>query len=436
MRFFVRLVACVGIAVTVAACDPVTDRQYVREGVGVELNSTKLVDATASQNEYIDQVCRQAGYHSYSEGKISSCLDRDGWTLFVQAGMNDIDRRCDGYLSWLDAKRRDREPVLRGLAAASGATHSILTVSGAGTDTLDIVSAAFALAAASYDNWNSRLLLAVNQSTVQDLVYTRQTQYRNTIKDERVLDRPRAIYLLRNYLRICMPATIEADINTSMTLVQRGNPMDAKNSPAVKPTTPPRRADKPIKKEPTAKDLAGDAITAIEKTIERPQLRRLQTMLCNVPDSGDFDPPTREGIGQFNQARFDDLSGKGTILNGSRLADMEQARLKIPSCGEAGLDNSYEVGIFALFQSSVVRNRLKRALDKNNAALPAPERMAVPADLEILPAGKLIANTSLRSAISSLSSFYHKQDAQIPEGGQITGPFWRRLQRDIRRSAR
>ncbi len=152
--------------------------------------------------------------------------------------MNDIDQRCDGFLTWLDARRRDREPVLSELTAIGAAAHTIMTVSGAGSDSLDIVTAAMALAAATYTNWNSRLLLAINQSTVQDTVYTSQGQFRKTIKDYNIADRPFAIYLLRNYLRLCMPTTIEANINTSATLVQLGAPMAATQSTVIKSITP------------------------------------------------------------------------------------------------------------------------------------------------------------------------------------------------------
>ena len=55
---------------------------------------------------------------------------------------------------------------------------------------------------------NSRLLISVNQSTVQEVVYGSQGQFREKIRDYRVPDQPAAIYLLRNYLRLCMPITI------------------------------------------------------------------------------------------------------------------------------------------------------------------------------------------------------------------------------------
>ena len=152
--------------------------------------------------------------------------------------MNDIDLRCDSYLTWLDARRRDKEPVLAQLSALNTAAHSIMTVTGSSPKSLDIVTAAFGLASATYSNWNSRLMLAVNQSTVQEIVYTSQSEFRKKIKSYRVPDRPTAIYLLRNYLRLCMPITIEASINTSATLVQRGDTNAAKKNLVVSTVAP------------------------------------------------------------------------------------------------------------------------------------------------------------------------------------------------------
>ena len=227
MRFFVPLIACAVIALTAAGCDPVTERRYFNEGAGVDLYTADRAGQVELQDQYIAFVCAQAGPNCGSD-----------WTVFVQAGMNDIDLRCDGYLAWLDSRRRDKEPVLAELSAINTAAHAIMTVSGASPRSLDIVTAAFGLASATYNNWNSRLMLAVNQSTVQEVVYTSQGQFRDKIRNYRVPDRPAAIYLLRNYLRLCMPTTIEASINTSTTLVQRGNPIAAQKSLVVTTTTP------------------------------------------------------------------------------------------------------------------------------------------------------------------------------------------------------
>jgi hypothetical protein len=218
MGAFVRFVAYAAVALSVSGCDPVLERRYITEGAGIDLYTPDRANQIELLNEYINFVCAQ-------EGKGPSC---DGnWTLFVQAGMNDIDLRCDGFLTWIDARRRDKEPVLAEISAINTAVHTVMTVTGSSPDALNIVTAAFGLASASYTNWNSRLLISVNQSTIQDVVYTSQGKFRDKIKDYRVPDQPAAIYLLRNYLRLCMPTTIEAAINTTTSLVQRGNPMAA-----------------------------------------------------------------------------------------------------------------------------------------------------------------------------------------------------------------
>ena len=149
--------------------------------------------------------------------------------------MNDIDRRCDAYLSWLDAQRRNRAPVLNEIAAIAGTAGAIMGVAGAGTEALAIAAAAFGLASTTYSNWNSRLLLDVEHSTVQTLVYTRQQQFRLVNVGLVVPDSASAIYLLRGYLRICMPITIETDINTSVTLMQRGAPQSVLETSVVRP---------------------------------------------------------------------------------------------------------------------------------------------------------------------------------------------------------
>jgi hypothetical protein len=108
---------------------------------------------------------------------------------------------------------------------------------------LDILTAALGLASATYTNWNSRLLISLEKSTVQEVVYTSQGQFRDKIKDYRVPDRPAATYLLRNYLRLCMPTTIEATFNTSTALVQRGPAAAvaaAQGNSVVRNIAPPR----------------------------------------------------------------------------------------------------------------------------------------------------------------------------------------------------
>lgn len=224
-----RLIICVFAALVVSACDPVTERGYITEGAGANLYSPDGAKQAQLLNEYIQFICSQAGQNCGGN-----------WKAFVQAGMNDIDQRCDGFLLWIDARRRDREPVLAEISAINTAVHTIMTVTGSNPDALNIVTAAFGLASATYANWNSRLLIAVNQSTIQQVVYDSQGDYRKKIQDWAVPDQPTAVYLLRNYLRLCMPTTIEATINITTTLVHSADPASAKKGVVVENTTAPK----------------------------------------------------------------------------------------------------------------------------------------------------------------------------------------------------
>ena len=301
------MAACLA-ALAVAACNTTSD-QYFREGAGSDLYSAQLAQATQLQDEYVYYICRQAGNPNLESAAGPSC-DVTDWTAFTLAGMNDIEQRCDAYLNWLDAQRRDRTPVLSQIAAMGGAAGSIMGVAGASTQALSIVAAAFGLASTAYANWNSRLLLDVDHSTVQTIVYTRQQQYRQANAGVIVPDRPAAIYLLRGYLRICMPITIETDINTSVTLVRSGASQSIlQTTPLVRPAVPgggqlrrPIRAAEPVIPRPVHMAGLAGAETDEEKNISAIELGRLQANVLCVPATKEFDAATRDGIRVFQAA--------------------------------------------------------------------------------------------------------------------------------------
>jgi hypothetical protein len=300
MRAVGRFIAFAALAVSVAGCDPVTERRFVNEGAGVDLYTSDRASQVELQNQYFDFICAQAG-----RGDCNP-------TTFVQAGMNDIDLRCDGFLTWLDGKRRDKEPILAEISAVNTAVHTIMTVTGSSSNSLNILTAVFGLASATYANWNSRLLISVNQSTVQQIVYKGQGDYREKIKNYTVPDRPTAIYLLRNYLRLCMPTTIEASINTTTMLVLNGAPEAARQNLVVATTVQPlsrvfresvpnnprdplRGAGKNNQPLPTFElNMTG---TDFEKTIPQSIGKAIQTNLCIMSLTSSFDS-ARDAIQQ------------------------------------------------------------------------------------------------------------------------------------------
>src|SRR5262245_51346127 len=240
MRSAALIASCLGVSlVATAGCDPLQENQYFRDGIGTSLNGPEIASATALLNQYIGYICKQAGLELIPDEPAASCSDRNftraQWVQFVKAGMNDIDQRCDAYLAWLDNRRRSAEPVLRQIGDMGKATGSILDATGIGPHAMNIVGVAFGLAANTFTNVNSRLLLEVNQATVQSVVHKGQEEFRNRKDYTNTFSRSDAIHHLRSYLRVCMPFTIETDINTTVAIAKRVGPVLLENNPLIAP---------------------------------------------------------------------------------------------------------------------------------------------------------------------------------------------------------
>jgi hypothetical protein len=225
MRVKSAFVGCVGLALLAGGCDSL-DGRYTREGVGVELYTPEAPAVASLQELYIGYICQQAGLAFSGDGATLLCgvppVSRD-WGVFVQAGLNDIDRRCDAYLTWLDNRRRWVGPIHQQILDTEAATLLIIGATVADpTKAIAVVAAAFGFAAHSFTNFNNRLLFEIEKSTVQSVVLMRQQTYRKDLATVVVDNRSAAIYALRQYLRLCMPMTIETQINTTVKLFERG----------------------------------------------------------------------------------------------------------------------------------------------------------------------------------------------------------------------
>jgi hypothetical protein len=225
MRIPGIIAGCIALATLLSGCDP-NDRVYFRDGIGTDLYTTDIAAATDLQNAYLDSLCRQS--LSYV-GAVPSCSNRGElpptlWPLIVQAGMNDIDTRCDSYLSWLDVKKRENGAILSEIGAIRVAVDALTNpaITTVSPVALAAVAAAFGLATSTLGNVNS-LLLQVDHTTVQSIVFTQRQIFReNVLKlTSDINNKPTVIHALRTYLTICMPMTISAGINSTVTVFQQ-----------------------------------------------------------------------------------------------------------------------------------------------------------------------------------------------------------------------
>jgi hypothetical protein len=441
MRLSTMFGLCLGFALMTAGCDPVAENRLYREGIGTDLNREQLAEATRLQDEYIKHICHQAGLAPNGDRFRCDAPSGSDWQIIVQAGMNDIDQRCDAYLAWLDDRKRSKAPILSQLNIMQTATGSIMRLAGAGADPIAIVGVAFGLASDTFTNINSRLLMEVNHSTVQAVVLSRRSDFRLNIVDVRIDNRPTAIHALRTYLNICMPFTIEMTINTTVTAFELGGATALNRMPVNTPATvdassaatPPRRGDRPIEVTPAPKKQVLNPAPGVEsKVLGFDRAAAMQRALC-LPATGDFGGEvTRRGFADF-KAAFKGVPGfeikaPGVIENDAQLRKFQDA-LALGSCDQSRLKTPFEAGVFTRFGAASVRGRIQRAMETINRRLPDGQKLTIPAELKT--PGTASLGASIRPAVIALRAHYAKTISTIAATEDtINEVLWQQITKD------
>ncbi len=294
MRFFMALLL---VASVLSGCDGAAG---FGEGPGTSVPWPGVQEETRLQDLYIGAMCEQAGLPVLGAPSAPVC-DAAGfrptdWGLIVQAGMNDIDLRCDEYLAWLDERKRFSEPILKELAAVSAVTEGIMQISGTGAASIAITGLAFGLTATSFTNFNSRLLFEIDHSAVQAIVLRSQNTFRDQIRRQVIDNRPAAVYALRSYLRTCMPFTLQTQINNTIVLFERGGvPALVSGGPLIDPSVVgvPRITDVnaplPAPRRMLPRRSGPTLFGPVEPTLKPAEIKDLQ-QLVGLPPTGDLGP--------------------------------------------------------------------------------------------------------------------------------------------------
>jgi peptidoglycan hydrolase-like protein with peptidoglycan-binding domain len=340
-HFFIALV--LALAALTSACQSPSS-QYLMNGIGAGLPAPDMARAAATQNAYFNYLCQQAGL---TEGSFSQkpgdcqvqALDEGAWTLIVRQGMNDIDRRCDAYLEWLDNKQRSRGPLLAQVRDVQETVKGVMfAIDPGSTAALQIVGLAFGLINRSIENYNSRLILAIEPSTRNSVVLNALRRFRQQVKEQklRFSSRPDAEYALREYMRRCLPFAIESEINDLSTLGSQG--------------ISPERATT-IFEAPVGMTTGSSAASPSEKVVFVGRVRQgikdennnivdpigdakiatwIQEALC-VKADGVFGSETREAIAEF-EVRAHINVAESNRINGDLDPNEENDLLAMQAC--------------------------------------------------------------------------------------------------------
>jgi hypothetical protein len=370
---------CVALAALAGGCDLTTDYSYTRYGVGTDLYWDGSPTATQLQDIYLANICGQAISSNARSIDPATCgalnfTPRD-WGLVVQQGMNDIDVRCDAYLAWLHDKRNSREPFLKELAVLGGATAAILKATEVGATPIALTAIAFGLAADTFTNADRRLFNGVDYTTVDSVVRGNRTQFRANNLNLVIDNRPAAIYVLRNYLSICVPASIEMSINNTLNVYHRGGPgalqetpIGLRNPVATSDTSAairgaPLRATQVIVKQERPVLTQNPFAPLFDETLSKTEAERVLDGLCfdkNSPTSLGADTQGRQALASY-LAKVYKLDENVPLE--AKLSSADRTTItKQRDCGIA--QNYYEKKLFATTTSGKGKTTSTAALPK------------------------------------------------------------------------
>ena len=431
-------------AMAVAACDPFKENQLVEHGIGTNLVADDIRTETDRLEEYLDHLCRQAGMadiRGQGAGPDRACrMDAYGdaaYTLLVKAGFNDIDRRCDSYLAWLNARRRGNTAVLKQIGQTAAATQAIMRITGSSGTPITLAGLAFGLAADTFTNYYSRLILEVEKSTVEVLVHQKRLQYREQLAQSGKLISflPDAVHVLREYLLICTPHYIENKVNQrTRDSIAGHTPVDRNDSDQVRRSLSgaalrnsiPRSARDPLPPTrpggsrptpgqpglPPKSSFITGAITEIEKSIGVETGKSLQRKLCVATATGDFGSETRRAIALAKSAPS---SGYNSLRAGDAKTDLLsintrtqlEAFLDLPDCPrtELGVRNAYEA---LEFNSATNIDSLTESL--NECLTNVAKKHSEAAGVKAVSSGKF--TSSMRAAVVAIKQHIVPKDTR------------------------
>jgi hypothetical protein len=335
--------ACLAIALMGVGCDT-TDSRYFRYGIGTDLYSTDIVATTQLQDVYLTELCRQAlPILSSPEPECVNFAPAPAtWNLIVQAGLNDVDRRCDSYLAWLDDRRRTNTALLKEIGDITVASQAIMRVSGVGPNPITLAGLAFGLASDTFTNINSRLLLEVDKTTVQTLVLSRRNAYRLDLQKIMVDSRPAAVHALRSYLTICTPFAIETDINSTITVFQIGGAGALDRAPLIDSDTVKGLAIQRAR-DPLPPRKFGDI-----KKIPAAFVTNVQLALCVPVVDGVVNDATKSAVLAYLQARQRPVPSVVDPTSTDLRPVLQEAIDDVGDCNTLGFRNGFEVGRYGI----------------------------------------------------------------------------------------
>ncbi|KAF0120851.1 MAG: hypothetical protein FD152_4019 [Xanthobacteraceae bacterium] len=298
---------------------------------------------------------------AYADGKarIMSALAADAgfaaasasWYEVAKSGFNFVDDRCAIYFDDLFRLHRNREAFSSATNSFQQTTSAILIATGASVISQGVVAQAFGLSRSLVELSANSFLYQLPPATTYGFVRETQRAFREGAASNaaQVRSASDAYHLVQQYLRTCLPVSIEAQLVDHVAAARAvgsatlgaGVRIDVgtRNDAAIILDTPTRRLE-----QPTARPATDGALNSLEGRTRPEDLRRYQAVLC-VPQTGRWDLTTRQALGALLTGANEPQADLGTVGLSARSRQLlNRAVREVRDCRTAGFPDAAAVG--------------------------------------------------------------------------------------------
>lgn len=198
------------VALLLGACATRSNVRTLEAGPGTDFDAQQVQAYTESQTKVLEQLLVAAG-----QKDVTLDAGPVDWDRVIDAGMDYADRQCEAYMHALFRLDRDRRTTVAQIGLLGTAAAGLMAAVDAAAKSVSGAAIAFGLAGSSVENLSSNLLYALEPSSVRSLVKGLQTNYRAS-RGTGWNSRVGAINAIRGYAVLCVPASIEAEVNLSV----------------------------------------------------------------------------------------------------------------------------------------------------------------------------------------------------------------------------
>lgn len=215
-RLVVAAVSIPSLALLGSGCSHVRDlaapdqrgRTQYLSGPSVDLDAQDLADYSANQQKVVNEFIRLAGLNG---------APATDWKPVVNAGMTYVDRQCERYIDAIFWFNRYKKAAGNQVALVGAATAGTMGILQAAAKEIAVTAVAFGLASETINNIGNTVLYQLEPSGVRHILSQSQATYKKAVAQNAYLDQSSALAAVQGYLTLCLPSTLETEVNNAIS---------------------------------------------------------------------------------------------------------------------------------------------------------------------------------------------------------------------------